>query len=170
MSVNSNTILGNSQLVNNSAKYNLINTIIFGVDNVKIFNYDELIKSTHVVNCVGTSPSEENVFKIYLPDIGVPYTRLIRQYYQLQKIPIGFLFNTFNFRLIGNVSIEVYIKGELIRKHSNPFYQIGICGPVPADLRIEYNLYLLFGESDEIEFSQTPYYLEPLIVSNNNCC
>ncbi len=167
---NSNTILGNSQLVSYSTKYNLFNQIIFGVDKVKVVNYDELIKSTHVVNCVGTSPNEESVYKIFLPDIGVSYIRLVRQYYQLQKIPIGLLTNTFNFRLIGNSSVEIYVKGELIRKFSNPFYQIQTCGTVPDDLRIEYSLYLFYNESDEIEFSQSPYYLEPLIVPNNNCC
>ncbi len=167
---NSNTIYGNSQLVDYSTKYSLINFVSFDSSNVKVMQYDELIKRTHVINCVGKPDNQETVYKIYFPSIKVPYTRYFRQYYQLQTIPIGFLVNNFVIRLIGNATLEYYIDNQFFTKFSNPFYQIETTGPVPSNLRQEYTTFLYYKKDDELELSQSPYYLEPLIVSNPNCC
>ncbi len=165
----SNTIYGNSELVSNSSKYNLLNVISFGVDNTKVINYNELINRYHAVNCVGTNPNSTTVYKLYLPNIGVQYTRLLRQYYQLQQVPIGFVGTSIDIRLIGNAQLEVYVENNIIATYTNPFYQLNICHPIPGDLRQDYSLYLLFGESDAIEWSNSPYYNEPLVVPNTHC-
>ncbi len=168
--MSSNTILGNSQLVNNSIKYSLINFITFDQSNVKVVNYDELLKRTHVINCVGKNPHEPTVYRIYFPNIKVPYSRIFRQYYQLQTIPIGFLVNNFVIRLIGNATLEYYIDNQFFTKFTNPIYQIETLSPVPDNLRQEYTTYLYYKQEDEFELAESPYYLEPLIVPNTNCC
>lgn len=165
-----NTIYGNSQLTINSTKYSIINFITFDQTNVKVVDYDELIKRTHIINCIGTKNNEETVYKIYFPNIKVPYTRIFRQYYQLQTIPVGFLINNFVIRLIGNASLEYYIDNQFFTKFSNPFYQLQTIGPIPNNLRQEYTTFLYYKKEDELELSQSPYYLEPIILTNPNCC
>ncbi len=167
---NSNQIYGNSQLVDYMTKYSLINFVSFDNTNVKVMQYDELIKRTHVINCVGKPNNEETVYKIYFPSIKIPYTRYFRQYYQLQTIPIGFLVNNFVIRLIGNASLEYYIDNQFFTRVTNPSYQIPTVGPVPNNLRQEYTTFLYYKREDELELSQSPYYLEPLIIPSPNPC
>lgn len=161
-----NAILANNQLVTNSIKYSTINFVTFDQEHKKIMDYDELLKRVHVINCIGTNPDEPTVYRIYFPSFKVRLTRIFRQYYQLQTIPIGFLISRFVIRLTGNASLEYYVDNQKVVSFSNPFYQIKAVEPVPNNLRQEYNTFLFYTQNDEIELTESPYYLEPLLISN----
>ncbi len=156
---------GNNPIMTNTTKYNLLNKVSFLSDNTCNIEYEELIKNLHIVECIGTSNQTETVYKLYLPSIQVEYFKLLREYYQLQKIPVGFIINRFEIRLVGNAKLEIYTDNILAKTFINPFYQISLNYSISDDLRQDYNFYIYFGESDDLEYSQDPNYLESVTIS-----
>jgi len=108
---------------------------------------------------------------LYLPDLGNPYWREIRQYYQFQKIPINFLSLKMDIRLNGNAALELYIGGVLYNTYYNAIFQLSPTQIPPIKIRYPDNFFVYYGESDDDTFSQTSYYCEPLIpLQSTNCC
>ena len=154
----------NNPIIKNSTKYNLLNKIIFQSDKIKNIEYQELINSLHVIECVGSSDQLETLYKIYLPSIQVDYFKLVREYYELQKIPLGFIINRFEIRLVGNAKLEIYIDNNLSKTFSNPFYQLSLSN-LSSDLRQDYNFYIYYGYSDDTDFSQDTSYSDKILIS-----
>lgn len=171
---NKKTFRPNSQLVEYVAKYsNRINIVFDSVTKDAIITYDQLLYSDIYFTCNGDGPAKDILvtYKLYLPDIGIPLARRIRQYFQFQKIPIDFVITNLHSRLVGNVVLEIYIDNVLFTTLKNAFYYI--TPPLIAPEPIEYmrDLRLVYTGTDEDIFKASPYFCEPLIPQRitNGC-
>ncbi len=163
----------NSQEVDYAAKYSRLLPISFdSTMTTKTLTYDEMLYSNIVINCDGTTEFTPNVYKLYLPDAGVQFSRAIRQYYQFEKIPINFLVSTYDIRLNGNAVLEVYINGVLFRSYINAIFYLSPTQIPPIKIRYPDNIFFYYAQSDDDEFKASPYYCERLIppTPSRNCC
>ncbi len=163
----------NSQEVDYAAKYSRLLPISFdSTMTTKTLTYDEMLYSNIVINCDGTTEFTPNVYKLYLPDAGVQFSRAIRQYYQFEKIPINFLVSTYDIRLNGNAVLEVYINGVLFRSYINAIFYLSPTQIPPIKIRYPDNIFFYYAQSDDDEFKASPYYCERLLppTPSRNCC
>jgi hypothetical protein len=163
----------NSEEVDYAAKYSKLLPISFDQNMTqKTLTYDEMLYSNIVINCDGTTDFTPNVYKLYLPDAGVQFSRAIRQYYQFEKIPINFLVSTYDIRLNGNAVLEVYINGVLFRSYINAIFYLSPTQIPPIKIRYPDNIFLYYAQSDDDEFKASPYYCERLLPPGptTNCC
>lgn len=162
----------NSTEVELNSRYSRILPINFDSTNTsQTLTLDDVLNSEILITCDGTTDFTPNTYQLYLPDLGTPYWRKIRQYHQFQKIPINFLASTFNIRLNGNAVLEVYINNVLFNTYLNAIFYLSETQIPPIKITYPQNIFLYYAQSDDDSFSQTPYYCEPLIQPViTNCC
>lgn len=157
------------------AKYTKYHGVVFDADKQATLTYAQLCCSDILVTCIGSKGNDAAnnpvTYQLFIPDIGIPFTRFARQYFQLYQIPIKFLFCRINRHMVGNAVLEIYINGALAFTTKNTFYYT--TPPLVSDesFYISRHLYIYYAETDDNEFKSSPYYCEPIIPQGilNGC-
>lgn len=164
----------NSRLVDNSAKYAKFHIVQFdSVTKEATLTYDQLVCSDVSVGCNGGGANKDVLitYKLFLPDLGVPASRFVRQYFQMQQIPINFIVSRLSYQLVGNAVLEIYFDNVLASTIKNPFYQITPPLVTSEPFRILRIARLYYAKEDDELFKLSPYYCEPLVPQpiTNGC-